>query len=255
MFDAIRVVDLEKRTVTTVAGTGDKGTSWFSVNDGLMPALTTELRSPWSLEPIAGGIAVAMAGSHQIWLYDPQGGFVKVLAGKKYAEGLKDGAPLWSEFAQPSGFAISADGQTLYIADSESSAIRALDVTTAQTTTLVGTGLFDFGDKDGIGDQVLLQHALGVELLPDGKLMLADTYNDKLKILDPATKEVTTLVWDPPGGSLHQPRGISRFGDLLYITDTNNHRVLTYNLTTGEGAELPLPGLKPPALGGFIATD
>ena len=59
--------------------------------------------------------------------------------------------------------------------------------------TLVGEGLFEFGDVDGVGDEVRLQHALGVAY-HDGKLYVADTYNSKIKVLDPATRECKTFA-------------------------------------------------------------
>jgi hypothetical protein len=110
--------------------------------------------------------------------------------------------------------------------------------------------LFVAGDRDGIGDAVRLQHAIGVETLADGTLVVSDTYNSKMKQLDPATREVTTLDWPPPELMLDEPRGLSRLGDILYVTDTNHHRVLSHDLATGTTTELDLGSLAPPALFG-----
>ncbi|MEC9071110.1 MAG: hypothetical protein VX938_01970, partial [Myxococcota bacterium] len=252
----IREVDLEERTVVTVAGTGDKGVEWYSVTNSWQDAMTTALRSPWDLEVIDGDrFGVAMAGSHQLWIFEPDESRVRVMSGKKYSEGIVDGSASFAKLAQPSGLALSHDGQALYFADSESSAIREANVSDGYVTTLVGTGLFDYGDKDGIGNQVLLQHAVGVEILSTGNLVVADTYNDKLKHLNVETREVTTLDWGVPEPGLDEPRGLSRAGDLMYITDTNNHRVLRHDLTSGETVVFEMPDLDPPALGGFVAED
>ena len=54
--------------------------------------------------------------------------------------------------------------------------------------TLVGGDLFEFGDVDGSGDEVRLQHPLGVAFAYGDKLLIADTYNHKIKQLDPKRK-------------------------------------------------------------------
>ncbi len=115
---------------------------------------------------------------------------------------------------------------------------------------MVGTGLFDFGDVDGVGDEVLIQHPLDVEVFEDGSLVFTDTYNDKLKRLDPLTLAVETLVWSPPEQAWAEPRGLSRAGEQVFVADTNNHRILVRGLGTGMTETWSLGGLKPPQLSG-----
>src|SRR5205823_3419950 len=120
---------------------------------------------------------------------------------------------------------LASDGTNLYVADSEISAIRALPLSgVGQVRTIVGQGLFDFGDKNGIGAQVRLQHALGVAYR-DGKLCVADTYNSKIKLIDPVTRACTTFLGDGSTKNLNEPGGLCFAGNKLYIADTNNHRI------------------------------
>ena len=141
-----------------------------------------------------------MAGTHQLWVLhlaaDPRDNTVAVLAGTS-AEGIRDGAAHDAWFAQPSGLAASADGRRLWVADSETSALRSLTLDRAtgfEVTTHVGQGLFDFGHRDGAADQALLQHPLGVTVLPDGSVAVSDTYNGAVRRFDPVTGEVGTLA-------------------------------------------------------------
>src|SRR5262249_2910871 len=153
----------------------------------------------------------------QLWTYDLAAGTVAPFAGSA-REGLRDGPRAEAWLAQPSGLALGAG--TLYFADSETSAIRAVDLASGGGGTPAGTGLFDFGDVDGVGDQVRLQHPLAVAVDGDG-LVVADTYNHRLKRLDPRTRACRTWTGTgEPGledGALdaarfYEPSGLSLAG-------------------------------------------
>ena len=131
-----------------------------------------------------------MAGSHQIWRMDLERGYIAPYAGNR-DESRKDGPIKNAHFAQPSG--IVSDGAHLYVADSESNIIREIDFETENVFTVVGGDLFDFGDIDGFGDEVRLQHPLGVEIYKEN-LLIADTYNHKIKLLDIQKREVREIV-------------------------------------------------------------
>jgi sugar lactone lactonase YvrE len=191
------------------------------------------MSSPWDVTVVDGTLYIAMAGIHQLWSLDLATHVTRVHAGS-FREDLADGPNTAAALAQPMG--IASDGERLYFADAESSAIRASDVhPTGSVTTLVGTGLFDFGDRDGVGDAVLLQHAQGLARHADGRLLVADSYNDALKWLDPATRAVTTWV-----RGFHEPGGVVCGARHAYIADTNAHRVVAVEYGTGEVAELVL---------------
>jgi DNA-binding beta-propeller fold protein YncE len=144
-------------------------------------------------------------------------------------------------------------GQTLYIADSESNIIRAIDVASGQVKTLAGGDLFEFGDVDGTGDDVRLQHPLGL-LAHGDKLLIADTYNHKIKELDPERKRVTSLLGtgkpgqvDGASPSFYEPGGLTLANEKLYIADTNNHAIRVVDLKTKQTRTLKINGLAPPA--------
>ena len=160
---------------------------------------------------------------------DPESGRLKAFAGSR-REQLKDGKLLSAGLNQPSG--LTSDGENLYIADSEASAIRSADLDAdGRLHTLLGTGLFDFGDVDGRGRKVKLQHPLGVAWNA-GMIYIADTYNSKIKRLDPESLEVVSLTPGEP--TLEEPGGLSIAGQYLYIADTNNHRIRMLDLGGGE---------------------
>ncbi len=234
---AIRAVDLKAKTVSTVAGTGSQGQR-VARDDALIPTSKKAINSPWDLAHIPGSNAlyVAMAGPHQIWKFDLESKQIGVFAGTGN-ENIIDGPAATAAFAQPSGLA--TDGSTLFVADSEVSALRAIALGDAGHTvkSIVGEGLFEFGDIDGQGKNVRLQHCLGLAFA-DGVLYVADTYNNKIKACDPKTREVKTyLGTGKPGekdspAEFYQPGGLSVAGKTLYVVDTNNHKVRVVDLET-----------------------
>jgi sugar lactone lactonase YvrE len=246
---AIRAVDLATGDVVTVAGTGEQ----------LMgeriggPALQTRLSSPWDLELLDGVLYVAMAGTHQIWSMRLGGTTIRPHTGNG-REALEDGPLAEASMNQPSG--LTGDGRELFVADSEASAIRRIEPGPGgRITTVVGEGLFEFGDQDGIGPpNVRLQHPIGVAW-HDGVVYIADTYNHKIKRLDPDTAEVRT--WLGSGEAAHrdgaardaafsEPSGLAVADGRLYIADTNNHAIRVADLSDGTVRTLELRGLEPP---------
>jgi sugar lactone lactonase YvrE len=165
---------------------------------------------------------------------------VSVFAGTG-REGAVNGPNRSAAFAQPSGLA--TDGQRLYVADSEVSTIRAVELKPGgRTSTVAGSdGLFDFGYRDGVGMQARFQHPLGVALSGDG-LFVADSFNNRIRLIDLATGRVstwlgtgTTQPGDPADSAsigLFEPGGLSVAGNTLYIADTNHHRILAVEMPT-----------------------
>ena len=236
---ALRRVDLNTGLVTTVAGTGEQGR--YRDFEGYGPAIA--LNSPWDVLYHEGMVYMAMAGQHQLWVYDPATEIVRAFTGSG-REVLKDGSRLEAGLNQPSGLA--TDGTVLYVADSEASAIRTAAVENGRVTTIVGMGLFEFGDVDGVGDEVRLQHPLGVAY-QDGLLYVADTYNSKIKIINPQTRETTSFLggngsgWrDGEAPLFDEPGGLSITSERLYIADTNNHVIRIADLVSGEVSTLVL---------------
>jgi sugar lactone lactonase YvrE len=215
----------------------DTGAGAVQTLDGRVVA--ESLRSPWDLVWDGELLYIAMAGSHQIWFHDPATEETDVFAGTG-RELRVDGPIAQAAFAQPSGLAFLDD--SLYIADSEISSIRAIDGLRAfpKARTVCGSGeLFGFGDRDGIGDEVRLQHPIGVAA-GNGELWVADSFNHKVKRVDPQTGECRTAfgrleqlpVTAQPG--FWEPEGLAYHDGRLYVADTNNHRIVALDVESGE---------------------
>src|ERR1051325_923964 len=237
----IRLANLQTRTVLTVAGTGQQAREYFLKG----AARTINLSSPWDLQIVGRQLFITMAGLHQIWKLDLDKNEVSTFAGSG-REARQDGPLIDAGFAQPSG--ITTDGKKLYVADSESNIIRAIDIAGGRVETLVGGDLFEFGDADGGGDDVRLQHPLGVFFNGD-KVLIADTYNHKVKELDPTTRTVKTFLGTGKPGQLdgmsatfYEPGGLTMANGKLYVADTNNHAVRGGDLKTKQNTTLNLKG-------------
>lgn len=206
----LQSLDLETGATTVVAGTGRV---WRPGDATSGPATEVNLSTPWDVAVWDGEVVVAMAGTHQLWAFD--GTTVRVLAGTT-GEGLRDGEAAKAYLAQPSGLAAGAD--RLWFADAETSALRWY--AGGQVGTAVGTGLFDFGHRDGPAAQALLQHPLGVTVLPDGSVAVSDTYNGAVRRYDPATGAVSTLMT-----GLAEPSDAVVDGEHLLVVESAAHRV------------------------------
>jgi DNA-binding beta-propeller fold protein YncE len=224
--------------VQTIAGTGQQDrTSQKRAG----PSLQVGLNSPWGLLIHNDILYIAMAGHHQIWVSNLKSGNISPLAGTGEEE-LKDGLRQYCAFAQPSGLA--SDGTNLYIADCEVSAIRTMALSgRGMVSTIVGAGLFEYGDINGVGPQVRLQHALDVQY-QNGKLYVADTYNHKIKLIDPARRTCTTFAGDTPG-TFDEPSGLSIAGNKLYVADTGAHRIRIIYTDSRQVTTLELTGVDP----------
>lgn len=253
----LRKLDLNARTVTTIAGTGEQAREYNIPGTGTQVALN----SPWDLHLLGTELFIAMAGPHQIWVMHLDSGNLEPYAGSGREEVIDD-ARLQAAMAQPSG--LTSDGEQLFVADSETSAIRAVTLgLNGRVQTIIGEGLFEFGDQDGTGKEVVrLQHPLGVAY-HDSLLYVADTYNHKIKKIGPATStSVTYLGTGQPGRddganpSFFEPGGLSVAAGHLYIADTNNHAIRVADLATGEVRTLRLKGLAiPTTVSGFSSMN
>lgn len=258
----LRTVDLDAKTVSTLAGDGKQGRFGAGGGDLRM----TSLNSPWDVYLLDDVLYVAMAGPHQIWSHKLSSTSIQPYAGNG-REDIGNGSLLKEAMlAQPSG--IASDGKSLFVVDSEGSSVRKistkpgndLDHPTGKVETLAGTSnlpngqsLFAFGDVDGVGNKARLQHPLGI-VFHDGKLLIADTYNHKLKTLDLETRRCETwLGTGKPGTGLDpvqfaEPAGLTIAGNTVYVADTNNHRIVAVDLSSKAASEFTITGLTPPVI-------
>ena len=255
----LRSVDLTSKTVKTFAGMGEMGHH----RAGAAKLLQAGLNSPWDLLVIDDVMYIAMAGPHQIWSHKLGSDSIQPYAGSG-REDIRNGILAESALAQPSGLA--TDGKNIFVVDSEGSAVRQITTKrgndladpTGEVTTVVGTSnlpggrsLFEFGDVDAVGAEARLQHPLGI-VYHDGGLLVADTYNHKIKHVDLKTKKSTTWLGNGKAGDgtvppqLSEPAGLCIAGDKLFVADTNNHRITVVDLATKSMKILLIDGLEPP---------
>ena len=227
----VRAIDLTNGASRTIAGIGRQLRSAVDEARGA-------LSSPWDLALAGDTLYVAMAGIHQIWTVDVTSGRAEVFSGSG-AEELHDGPHGDAALAQPMGLCAADD--LLYFVDAESSAVRsAARDPGGRVRTVVGTGLFDFGDVDGEGDAVRMQHQQGLARAPDGRLLICDSYNDALKWVDVATRHAESWV-----RGFHEPSGVAFGEGLVYVADTNAHRISVVRLDTGAVQPLEIEGAPP----------
>ncbi|MBI3418865.1 MAG: redoxin domain-containing protein [Proteobacteria bacterium] len=230
---ALRSINRQSGEVTLLVGTGERGTLLLN---HFQPARGRALASPWDLEIKDKILFFANAGTHQIGALDLEANQVRLIAGSS-AENVRDGEVLNAELAQPSGLAFSPDFARLYFADSETSSIRYIAMKEGCVYTLAGTGLFDFGHVNGALDQARFQHALGLCVMDDHNLAVADSYNAALRHIDLVQKQVSGLdegftCADAVCLPLAEPAGIWADGPhRLLVSDTNNHRIVEVDRT------------------------
>lgn len=235
----LRFIDFSDWHTRTVAGNGDNK----RYRSGEFDAASIGMSSPWGLSYEDGKLYIAMAGAHQIWLYNESGHSLKLLAGRG-DESLRDGSLRRAAFSQPSG--VSLLGDKLFVADAEDSAIREIDLKEKQVKTLVGEGLFEWGDVDGEFNKAQIQHPAGIAAIDDTHVYIADSYNHRVKLLDLEKGTIKSLVGTgkPEEGlgvgnktGLDEPTGLAILNGQILIADTNNDRILKLNPSSGQATE------------------
>jgi sugar lactone lactonase YvrE len=215
---ALRRISLHDGDVDTLCGTGKAG---LRPDGSPADASHTALNAPWSVATAFDKLYISMAGWNQIWEYDLGRRSLAPLVGSG-TSGLSDGEALNCHFAQPAGLALAQ--QTLFVADSGSSAVRGIQLATGKVQTLMGSGLYEFGNVDGPLAQARLQLPLALALDPRApQLWIADTYNSTLRLLNPIGRELKTLNL---GYRLHQPAALAVNRSSLFIANTDAHEVL-----------------------------
>ena len=242
----IKHVDLAARRVTTIAGNGQQSLYRHAGGEGR----SVPLNSPYDVALRNGHLYIAMAGFHQLWMMDLEAGTVAPFAGDGN-EDLKDGLREEARLAQPYG--VAAQNSNVFFADSETSAVRVAKIgDRGRVVTLVGVGLFDWGDRDGAGTEARLQHVQGVAAGPD-TVFIADTYNHRIKKMSLATLKVTTVAGTGKTGhddgaaesaSFNEPAGVAYAGDILYVADTNNHAIRVIDLAEQTVRTLEITSLE-----------
>jgi thiol-disulfide isomerase/thioredoxin len=240
---AVRKIDFIHHKVKTVAGTGVPASPRQKTAEVM---LTSGLNSPWDVLVLEDFLYIAMAGFHQIWRMNLRTLELEVYAGSGREARRDDVLPL-AMFAQPA--ALCSDGERhIFVADSESSTVRRIDIRRGVVETIAGGDLFVFGDADGGPDKSLLQHPMGIDYV-EGKIYLADTYNHKIKQIDPQSGEVRTFAGEERGemdgkpSAFFEPCGLTHAAGRLFVADCNNHKIRIVELADGSVTTLEIKGL------------
>lgn len=229
---AIRRVKLLTGDVETVAGNGTHG---VLVGGEQNDARAIALNSPCDLTAVGEKLFIAMSGQHQIWMLDLNTMRLSVFAGSgRY--GMDDGEPKSATFARPSGLTVSAN--TLYVADADNSAIRAVRVADGHVQTLAGAGQWEFGEKDGLQAIARLQHPIAVCADTQAPIVwIADSYNNKLRALSLRGSGLRTLMVKY---KFDEPCGIAATPGSLWIANTNMHEIVRLDSSTGSVKHIPI---------------
>lgn len=227
----IRRVHMITGEVDTMAGTGVHG---HPATQDYPEPHQVALNSPWALAAAGEKLLIAMAGQHQIWALDLNRKRLNLYSGTGKI-GRDDGDGLFATFAKPTGLAYA--NQVLYVADADGSAIRAVR-SDGRVQTLVGAGLYEFGDIDGPPAQVRLQHPTDLAVDANGQILwLVDTYNNKLKAVSlrgGGAKSINLAY------KFHQPSGIASLPGKLFVANTAAHEVVRIDTSNGQVTRLPI---------------
>jgi DNA-binding beta-propeller fold protein YncE len=140
---------------------------------------------------------------------------------------------------------VSEEG-VLYIADQNNNRVRELDLTTGVIKTVAGTGMTEYNGDGMAATETGLAGPSGLDLAPDGTLYIADSFNGRIRVIDPGTGLIRTVAGDggeyryqgsdeSPSSSLSRPSGITLDEEgNLYFTDSDNHLVRRWDRITGR---------------------
>ncbi len=194
----LRIID-QTGTINTMCG---KGTPGYSGDGG--PALNAELRAPkGQAAPPAGRIAIdaqdriyiADSGNHAIRLIDTDG-TIRTIAGTGNPGYSGDGGPATAaQLNTPSDVAVAPNGR-IYIADTFNNVIRVV-LPNGIIQTYAGTGAGGFSGDGGDARQAQLDRPYGVEVAPNGDVLVADTHNQRFRQIADTTAVIPTPMPEP----------------------------------------------------------
>jgi DNA-binding beta-propeller fold protein YncE len=211
------------------------------------PAVLAVLNFPSAIliDP-RGHLYIADTMNHRIRRVDAATGHITTLAGTGQPRFGGDGGPAVSAcLNEPVALALSEAG-TLYVADQSNNRVRAIDLTAGSIATIAGTGTATYNGDGMPATEATLAGPSGLALGHDGTLYIADTFNGRMRAVDPATGVIRTVVGDgteyryqgpsePPSGSLSRPSGIALDADdNLLVTDSDNHLIRRWDRKTGR---------------------
>lgn len=197
--DRIRRIHANTKIVTTIAGSSKRG-----FVDGKRSAAQFDMPNGIAVNS-DGNLIVADTGNDRIRLVDAKSGEVRTLAGGE--EGFADGDLEHARFNSPRSVAIDRDG-AIIVADACNQRIRRIDLKSGWVSTLAGSTR---GFVDGYGEEAQFNYPTGVAVDNDGKIIVADSYNERIRYLDPQTKQVVTIAGTGDAINTDGPRAQAEF--------------------------------------------
>src|SRR5579864_4732366 len=227
----VRKITMRARTISTVAGTGKAG---FSGDGGL--ATAAELRQPHSIAfDRDGTLLICDIGNYRIRRVHLETGIISTYAGTGGALPTPDGAPVaGTPLRGPRTIEVGPNGD-LYIALREGNAIYRIDARTQRLHHIAGTGEQGYTGDGGPALNAKLGGPKGLALGTDGSLYVADTENHVIRRIDVKRGTIETVLGtgtrgdsedlDPLKVQLSRPHGVFASGRLLYVSDSESHRI------------------------------
>ena len=200
-------------------------------------------------EPGGSRLFIADTGRNRIVVADRDSARVTAVYGSGLA-GLDDGPSTSATFHAPQGMALSGDGDTLYIADTNNHAIRTVDTATGQVSTLLGTGVRGYPPEPGTAPGVAIASPWDV-LLDGDTLYIAMAGTHQIWSMDLTTSAAAPLVGSSVEGvrngplaeaELAQPSGLALIGDTIYFADAESSSIRSADIRGTDGATALVAG-------------
>ena len=222
---ALRRIVLSAGRVETLCGNGRAGEP---IAGPVTNPRDIALNQPQAVAATDSEVHVALAGDNRVWTYSLARSDLTCRAGSGQLD-VRDGMGSAAAFAQPMALAVVQ--QMLYVCDALGSSVRSVQLRNDIVQTLLGQGMWDFGDADGPRELARLQNPQGLALSPDSPVLwIADTGNGRLRSLRLGGGELSTVSLPR---KLHGPAGLAISAGALWIAETDAHAVLRFDIASG----------------------
>ena len=229
----VRRIDAANGTITTLAGAGE---AVYSGDGGAAAQAGLAEPNGLALDADERHLYIADVADHRVRIVDLSSGTIATFAGTGKPEHGGDGGPAAeARIFGARAVKLGPDG-TIYILERQGSSLRAVDPTTGVITTIAGTTGRGYSGDGGPALAAVFDAPKEMAIEPDGNILIVDTENHAIRLIDHASGVVTTIAGGRKGAGgdggpaaaagLDRPHGAVVGPDgAIYIGDTNNHRI------------------------------